>query len=142
MTLGECAEDRELLEASTLPGAIASEPIRAGGAARPQPAEGHHLEPEHGIAIDPALGVESAPLDCQPLHVESGLRRTGHLLDPEVERIPVAAARGEVRARLLRHERKRRVERVQNDRARPECQRRPVGELPEIGEVADPPAPP
>ena len=120
VTLGERAEDRELLEASALPGAVARERGAPAAPSRPELVEGRHLQPEHGVPIDPALGVEGTPLGGQPLHVEPGLRRAGHLLDPEVERIPVAAARGEIRARLLRHERERRVERVQDDRARPE----------------------
>ena len=126
VTLGERAEDRELLEAPPLSGAVAREPGVTRCAARPQVGEGRHLQPEHGVPVDPALGVEATALGRQPLHVEPGLRRAGHFLDPEVERIPVAAARGEIRARLLRHERKRRVERVQDQRARPERRRGPA----------------
>ena len=44
--------------------------VIAGSRARPQRVERRHLEPEHGVAVDPALGREGTPLGRQPLDVE------------------------------------------------------------------------
>ncbi len=138
VTLRQGAEGGELLESPALPGAVGGQASVLP--APPQRVERRHLEPEHGIAVNPALGGESAALSGEPLHVEPRLRRPGHLLHSEIERVPIAAAGRKVWARLLPHERERRVKGVQDDRAGPQLARRPGGEPSKVGEVADAPA--
>src|SRR5205807_9094258 len=62
------------------------------------------------------------------------------LFDAQVDWIAVAAARRKVGTRLLRHDRKRGVQRVDEHGARAELGGRPMREPAQVGEVADAPA--
>ena len=76
---------------------------------------------------------------ARPARAEPPRRRTsGHLLDPQVDRVPPAARAREVRARIRVGTGIRRVQRADRQESRADA-RRPGGELAEVAEIADPP---
>ena len=141
VTLGERAEGRELLEAPPLPRAVAREP----GDVRPRRAPQRSSRAVVFSRNTASRSIRRSALRPRPWAASRSTSspasaRAGHLLDPQVQRIPVAAARREVRARLLRDYREHGVERIQDrrrpPRAPPPTTRRADG----VRQVADAPA--
>jgi hypothetical protein len=69
----------------------------------PDALECANLEPVDLVAIDPAMGVQRPRARRNRREIPER-RRAVHLLDPQIERAPKSAARGEVGAGLLRYQ--------------------------------------
>ena len=109
------------------------------GARPPDRLEDGALDPPDGIAVDlPAL-VEGASGRRRSLERVARLRRAGDVLDPQVQRVPIAAAGGKVGARLLGVRRGDRAHRVDEHETGPQSAR-PPRQPGEVTEIADPPA--
>src|SRR5207253_7160220 len=137
--LGAGGKRRKVDDRRALGGRVALE-ARLAVEPRPEHFERLHLEPEYSVAIDAAVGVERAREPGEALEVGPSCRGARHLVDAQVDRIAVAAARRKVGARLLRHDRKRGVQRIDEDGARTKLGGRPAREPAQVREIADAPA--
>ena len=107
--------------------------------------EGGALQLPDPLPVDAPVGVEGPPLGGEGGEVDpagtglgvASLAGAGHLFDPEVERVPEAAARRVVRAGLGEVGNGG-VQGVQQARPGPDAAR-PRRQPAEVGEVADPP---
>ena len=137
--LAEGAEGRVLTQQRPLP---ADETIEAGVTPAPDPApqrlERRGLQPVDRVALDQRFAIEGPSL-ARPLGEPGQLTHPRELADAEEQRIAKQPARGKVRTGLLRHQRRRRRERVDHRDPRP-LGLRPLPEPSEIVEVADAPA--
>src|SRR5437763_9817313 len=138
VALGQHTKDREVPKACTAFSNPTLEVRARRRALRPQPLERLHLEVEYPRAVDHALGAEGAAQGRQPLELATERRGPRHVLDPEIEWVHEAAARGVIGARLLRAKRQRRGERIYQYRARAQAGG-PAAERSQVGEVADAP---
>jgi len=138
VVFGQHAKDREFSQARTALLHPTLEVVTRPWTLRPQARERVHLEIEYSRAVDHPLRVERAPERGQRLEVGTEVGSSGCFFDAQIEWIHEAAARRVIRARLLRAQRQRRRQRVDEDRARAEACR-PSAEPPQIGEITDAP---
>ena len=102
--------------------------------------QGGALEPPHLVAVDPAVVVEAAPGLGQRRQRRADVGRAGHVLDPQVDRVREAPRGGRVRAGLLRHGRRHRVQGVDEDEVGAQVLAGPPGQATQVAEVAHAPA--
>ena len=117
--LGEHAPDGELAQRGRLV-VVPTVELVPRGARPPDRLEDGALDPPDGIAVDlPAL-VEGASGRRSSLERVARVRRAGDVLDPQVQRVPIAAAGGKVGARLLGVRRGDRTHRVDEHETGPQ----------------------
>ncbi len=132
MHLRQRAEDRVVVE----PGPLLAEAPQLSPGPPPHPLpgclQGRHLELVDLVAVD-----ERGPVQALARSVVDGFDAR-HLLQPQVERVQEAPARGVVGARLLGQSRQRRVEGVEEQEGRAQVVPGPTPEGAQVGEVPDP----
>jgi hypothetical protein len=146
--LGERAPQGEVGELPALAGPVGLELLLSGSAA------GHHEEFAEGgqfggvarVAVERfGVAVRGAERGRERLHAGAGRCRQvgvfGHVLDPEIERVEEAPARGQVRRGFDGRRRFGGVQRVDQHESGAEAGAADRGEVGEVGEVADAPGP-
>ncbi len=136
MAFGEQAEGRVSLEQGALVGHESVE-CRVATETRPEGLERAHLERQDPVPID-VRRVTQCRGSVHRLGDHRILRGPRHVLDAQVQRIAIQAARRKVRARFLGQPRMSRVQRVQ-EQCRCAIAPCPCSDLRKIAEIPDAP---
>ena len=112
---------------------------RIASEALPELLQRLHLEAEHRVAVDAAVGVERPPRRGQRVEPVQGGGAVD-VLHPQVQRVSEAPAAREVGTGRLGQRRVGGVQRIDEDEAGPQLLGRPAGQPAEVGQIAHAPA--
>ena len=112
--------------------------MRVAGEISPNRPQCLLFQTEHRIAIDHPPGVQGPAGRGQLRQLGTEAFRAGHFLDPQVERVAIAAAAGMIGTALLRQHGRRGVQRIDQQHSRLETSR-PLSQPPQITQIADSP---